>query len=248
MSDTTTRYDWRILQEAYNKGASCYDLRTSFGVSRSSIHFAEKRGDIILRKTEIYGKPVADIDWKSVQAKYDTGIGVKPTYRFFGLNRYDIERAIKAGKFVKRTPHESMKLAKKCYPYKTSETTKAKLRQIQLRLIEERPELSPAHYHSSKKSYPETAFEACLLKNNVVGWKYNLPFGKYRFDFGFFDDKIDVEIDGSSHLEESVKEKDKRRDESSISKGWRVMRFTAKEVKKDSQKCVESVIYELENK
>ena len=236
MSDTTKRYNWKVLQEAYDNGASCIDLHKKFGVSRNSIHFAEKRGDIILRPFFRPTASVDGIDWKAVQAKYDTGIGVKPTYQFFSLSRYDIERAIKAGKFVKRLFTDSVKLSKKLHPYTTSEATKKKLRDIQLRLMEERPELSPAHYHSSKKSYPETVFEKCLIKNQVVGWKYNLPFGKYRLDFGFADDKLDIEIDGSSHLKEAVKEKDKRRDENSVSKGWRVIRFTAKEVKKDPQK------------
>ena len=108
-----------------------------------------------------------------------------------------------------------------------------------MELIATRPELSPVHYHSSKKSFPEKIFEDELNRRGIIGWEYNLPVWKYRFDFAFQIEKIDVEIDGSSHTEQKVKEKDQRRDEWSKKNGWSVIRFTAREVKSNLVGCVD---------
>jgi len=148
-------------------------------------------------------------------------------------------KAMKQKLLVKRTLSESVKIAKLKHPYKTSEATKEKLRKKQLELIAERPELSPVHYHSSKKSFPEKIFEDELNRRGIVGWEYNLPVWKYRFDFAFPIEKIDVEVDGSSHVDVKVIEKDRRRDEWSKKNGWHIIRFTAREVKSNLVGCVD---------
>jgi very-short-patch-repair endonuclease len=53
---------------------------------------------------------------------------------------------------------------------------------------------------------------------------------------------LDVEIDGSTHLLENVKEIDRRRDEWSREQGWTVLRFTDKDVKENIMK----IIYEIQ--
>lgn len=96
--------------------------------------------------------------------------------------------------------------------------------------------------HSSKESYPERLFREELQRQGVTGWVQEHRFSIYKFDFAFPKKQIDIEIDGSTHLTSRVKKIDKRRDEFSKSKGWKVIRFTATEVKNDTKKCVAKVI------
>ena len=122
---------------------------------------------------------------------------------------------------------------------KLSEETKKKISISRLRYLEEHPDEVPYKLnHSSKKSYPEIVFENALNSNNIKGWTYNYRNGVYSYDFAWPEQKIDVEIDGGTHLSEKVKRIDERRDIFSKSKGWMVLRFTAKEVKDDVTKCV----------
>lgn len=50
---------------------------------------------------------------------------------------------------------------------------------------------------------------------------------------------IDVEIDGGTHNLDYVKAIDKKRDRFSKKNGWKVIRFTAKEVLNDLDGCIE---------
>jgi very-short-patch-repair endonuclease len=95
--------------------------------------------------------------------------------------------------------------------------------------------------HSSKKSYPEIVFENALKSSGITGWEYNYQNSIYSYDFAWPKEKIDVEIDGGTHLSKKVLEIDKRRDIFSKSCGWQVVRFTAKEVKDDVVGCLEKL-------
>lgn len=92
--------------------------------------------------------------------------------------------------------------------------------------------------HSSKKSWPEEVFENALKSSGITGWEYRYRKGIYEYDFAFPELKIDVEVDGATHKSEKVKKIDKRRDKYSKNEGWTVIRFEAKEVKKDVLKCI----------
>ena len=81
-------------------------------------------------------------------------------------------------------------------------------------------------------SYPEKIFKNALEENKIEGWIY---------DFAFPELKLDIEIDGGTHLMEKVKQIDKRRDEFSRSQEWKIIRFTAKEVKENVTKCINEV-------
>jgi len=122
---------------------------------------------------------------------------------------------------------------------KHSEETKEKISKARLKYLMENPDKVPYKLnHSSKKSYPEILFEKALISSNITGWEYGYQHGIYEYDFAFVHEKIDVEIDGGTHNTEKVKKIDARRDAFSISKGWRVIRFTDKEVKTDIIKCI----------
>lgn len=123
-----------------------------------------------------------------------------------------------------------------------TEETKEKIREARLLYLEANPDKVPYLLnHSSKKSYPEQVFENALIASGITGWVYNYQHGLYSYDFAFPEFKVDVEIDGGTHLNEKVKKIDERRDAFSLSRGWVVIRFTAKEVKKDVVGCMNKI-------
>jgi len=125
---------------------------------------------------------------------------------------------------------------------KLSDEVKKKISDARIKYLKENPDKVPYRLnHSSKMSYPEKVFQNALISSGITGWEYNFQNGIYAYDFAFEKQKIDVEIDGGTHLTDKVKQIDKRRDEFSRQQGWTVVRFTAKEVKEDVIKCIEKV-------
>ena len=53
-------------------------------------------------------------------------------------------------------------------------------------------------------SWPETIFKNALDSSGIIGWEYNYRNGIYQYDFAFFNEKIDVEIDGETHQSEKL--------------------------------------------
>lgn len=128
---------------------------------------------------------------------------------------------------------ESSKLAHKKYPqnFKHTEESKNKIRKARLRFLKEHQEESA--WRNKNMSFPEKCFKKLLEENNIdkkllIYREY--PVFPYYIDFAFVDVKIAVEIDGSQHLEEERQKSDIKKDELLISKGWRVVRFTAFDV------------------
>ena len=182
------------------------------------------------RYYSIYSK----MDWKRCQQIYDSGILLRDLKKF-GYSHNATWWAKKNGLLKTRSQSENRKL----FPQFHTKETKEKLSISRLRYLEEHPDEVPYKLnHSSKKSYPEIVFENALNSNNIKGWTYNYRSGIYAYDFAWPEQKIDVEIDGGTHLTDKVKRIDERRDIFSKSKGWTVLRFTAKEVKDDVTKCV----------
>ena len=135
--------------------------------------------------------------------------------------------------------------------FKHSKETKKKISDWQLKFLEKNPDqVLYRKFHSSKESYPEKRFRKSLEKAGIQGWIYRYPAGIYEYDFAFPELKLDVEIDGSTHLKPEVKKKDIRRDAWSRSQGWSVARFTAREIKTNLQDVIiklEKKIEELKN-
>jgi len=87
------------------------------------------------------------------------------------------------------------------------------------------------------KSYPEKLFEHVARKNGLFE-KYQIleqyPFHGYFFDFAIIDCLLDLEIDGVQHYRtDKAIEYDKSRNEFVMSKGWKVYRISAKQLKDD---------------
>ena len=125
---------------------------------------------------------------------------------------------------------------------KMSDEVKKKISDSRIKYLKENPDKVPYKLnHSSKMSYPEKIFYNALVSSKLSGWEYNYQNSIYSYDFAFVKEKIDIEIDGGTHLTDKVKQIDKRRDEFSRQQGWNVVRFTSKEVKEDVIKCIEKV-------
>ena len=104
-------------------------------------------------------------------------------------------------------------------------------------------------YHYSRgRSYPEILFAKTLTERGIVNWVQEYQMSIYSYDFAFPSIKLDVEIDGNTHTSERVKNIDLRRDEWSRTNGWDVIRFKAKEVNNDANKCVDIVEEFIKNK
>ncbi len=120
-----------------------------------------------------------------------------------------------------------------------TEEEKERISKARLKYLNENPDKVPYLLnHSSKESYPEKVFRNALVENKIEYWIQEYQNGIYRYDFAFIDLKIDVEIDGSTHLTEKVKKIDERRDNWSKEQGWIVVRFTAKEIKENVTRCI----------
>lgn len=115
-------------------------------------------------------------------------------------------------------------------------------RKKRIRWLKDNPEKTA--WRLSNLSYPEKIFkEKCEeLKLNekylIIRERSVFP---YYIDFAFENEKIAVEIDGSQHELESRKQSDIKKEDLLISQGWRVIRFTAKEIQTNSNSCFEKL-------
>lgn len=127
-----------------------------------------------------------------------------------------------------------------------SKEHKEKISRGRVLFLKEHPDQIPYKlYHSSKDSWPERIFQKELEKRNIKSWIHNYMAGIYEYDFAFPIQRLDIEIDGSTHNSEKVKKIDMNRDKWSVSEGWKVLRFKASHVKNSVESCADIVIEEL---
>lgn len=162
--------------------------------------------------------------------------------------KYNIKSKVWVDKILKgkkRTISESNIISHKKYPesFKHSKETKEKMRHSRLKWMKEHPEQTA--WRLKNMSYPELCFKR-MLEENGLDKQYLIyreyPVYPYFIDFAFVDLNIAVEIDGSQHLEEDRKERDDKKDELLLSKGWEIVRITAKEVISNKEKVLGSII------
>ena len=197
---------------------------------------------------------VTNIDLVYLQKEIDSGKSYPEISKQNKIGRSTICKYIKLGLLKKsnnvnqyRNGHSMSdntkdKIKKSMTGKKLSDETKKKISYSRIKYLKEHPDKVPYRLnHSSKMSYPEKIFYNALVSSKLSGWEYNYQNSIYSYDFAFVKEKIDIEIDGGTHLTDKVKQIDKRRDEFSRQQGWNVVRFTAKEVKEDVIKCIEKV-------
>lgn len=187
-------------------------------------------------------------DWNKIQEFYNAGHTWREIQDQFGVAQASLFKAKERGDFISRNHSDANKIAYKkgrgCK--KHSEQTKRKISKARIKYLTENPDKVPYLInHSSKKSYPEQIFENALISANITGWQYAYQNGIYEYDFAWPEQKIDVEIDGSTHLSEKVKKIDRRRDKFSKKNGWIVLRFTADRVKTDVISCINVLLSTL---
>ncbi len=182
-------------------------------------------------------KLLSKYDWTKLQELYNAGNTYRDLENMFGVNPKELSEASKYGLIETRNKSQAAK--RSTFKRVVSDETRKKLSESRLNYLRNNPDKVPYLLnHSSKKSYPEKLFENALISFGINGYVYNFQNGIYQYDFAFPELKIDVEIDGGTHQTEKVKAIDKRRDEWSNSQGWKVLRFTAKEVKEDVVQCI----------
>ena len=104
--------------------------------------------------------------------------------------------------------------------------------------------ISKNHSEANKNSYAKGRYhkhtQATKDKISKARIKYltDNQNGMYEYDFAWPKQKIDVEIDGSTHNLPKVQKIDARRDKFSTDNGWIVIRFSADRVKKDIIGCI----------
>jgi very-short-patch-repair endonuclease len=136
------------------------------------------------------------------------------------------------------------------YGKKHSAETKKKISDSRKKFIEENPHMSPwvySHY-TKRRSYAERYWKKILDKHKI-SFEEQHQFSKYCLDFAILDCKINLEIDGEQHYNETrVIEKDKSRDEYMIDRGWKIIRIRWKEYKKLNKEERKEFVSNLINK
>jgi very-short-patch-repair endonuclease len=196
-------------------------------------------------------RKTAKFDWEKIQNYYNDGSSLEKTMIFFDIkSKQTFYKAINRGVFKSRNLSESSKLSyRRTGKRFHSEETKKKISNRRIAYLTANPDKVPYKInHSSKKSWPEQVFENALIASGISGWTYRYQNGIYEYDFAFLEKKIDVEIDGGTHKSEKVKKIDKRRDEFSKSRGWKVIRFEASRIKKDVVGCINELKNFLQSK
>ena len=185
-------------------------------------------------------------DWILLQEDYNSGLSQKDLREKYKISIASLIKAGKRGDIKFRSRSEGLSIQQKRNPRKHTEETKKKISEARKTYLLAHPEKVPYRLnHSSKRSMPELIFENALKSYGEIDFVSEYPMGIYQFDFAIIAKRIDIEIDGSTHNSDNVVEIDKRRDEWSKERGWRVIRLTASDVIKDVNSCLNKVLAEL---
>lgn len=179
-------------------------------------------------------------NWQEIQAAHDAGLTWREIITKFGCSMSTLVRANQAGRFKSRAHKEAVRLRISTHGGRPhTDESKRRIALARREYLIENPEKVPYRLnHSSQESYPEKLFRAALIESNITGWIAKYRAGIYEYDFAFPEKRIDVEIDGGTHLQEHVKQIDARRDQWTREQGWTVLRFTAQAVKTDIVGCL----------
>jgi len=75
-----------------------------------------------------------------------------------------------------------------------------------------------------------------------MNFRRQVPIGRFIADFAHHASKLLIEIDGYYHSVEGAAEKDAARTDWLISEGYRVIRFSEKEVREDRDNVVRRIV------
>ena len=119
-----------------------------------------------------------------------------------------------------------------------SECIKKIQREKRINWLKENPKKTA--WRLSNLSYPETIFkQKCedlkLHKKHLI--IRERPVFPYFIDFAFENEKVAIEIDGSQHNLPERRESDLKKEQLLLQNGWRILRFTAKEIQTNTEGC-----------
>jgi len=83
------------------------------------------------------------------------------------------------------------------------------------------------------------------LRNNQLNFKFRRQFGidKFVVDFCCPKLKLIIEIDGLSHAEEDIFEKDQKREEFLVGLGFHIKRYSSQDVFEKTEEVVNDIFY-----
>ena len=86
-----------------------------------------------------------------------------------------------------------------------------------------------------------------LKGKQLKGFQFNRqkPIGNYIVDFYCLEAKLVIEVDGGQHYSDEGKQKDRVRDEYMIQNGLRVLRFSDRDVLKNIDGVIETILRHL---
>lgn len=192
-----------------------------------------------------------DEEKEKMRLDYKNGASIRDIERIYNIKcRNWIQKNLLKG--LTRNFSEANSLTHKKYPdrFKHTEEYKAKMREIRLKYMAEHPE-STAWRKRNEPSYPEKCFIKFLVENGYDK-KYLIEREKSVFpfyiDFAFTPGDVAVEIDGSQHItDEERMNRDKKKDETLLKNGWKVLRVSENIVKTDWSILKEKLDYMLGN-
>lgn len=120
-----------------------------------------------------------------------------------------------------------------------------------LRLMKHKPKIIGGNGRELSKPH-QTLFNALcssiedlkceyIQANGPYRMLYNIP-NHYKIDIASYKNKIAIEVDGLSHNSLKIKECDRKKEMILGMFGWRVLRFTNKEVMENTTECVQKVL------
>lgn len=105
-------------------------------------------------------------------------------------------------------------------------------------------------WNNGSPTWIEVALMEWLDVNNIR-YKFQWQFepSTHRYDFRLLDHQILIETDGLYfHDRPKQKQKDKRQEQDATDRGFKVIRFTDKQIKKTNKKCFEVILDEIQHK
>ena len=167
---------------------------------------------------------IAKSEKEEILKQYKLGKSCREIAREYDCNKQIIYDII--GKNNIRSLSESMSALHKRFPQTQSESSRANLREKRLQWMKNNPEKTA--WRNTNMSYPEKVFFEHISKDERFVIEREKSFFPYYADFTILNANIVIEVDGSQHI--NRKEIDEAKEKLIISKGYRVIRFTASHV------------------
>jgi very-short-patch-repair endonuclease len=175
-------------------------------------------------------------NWAEIQKLYDKGHTIKETAKLLKISYSALKKACR----------KKLILVRSSFGRKPSQETKEKISRSRKEYLKNNPDKIPYKLnHSSKESFPEKVLRLALEQNSDKineTWVQEYQNSLYSYDFAFPGLKIDIEVDGETHLQEKVKKIDEGRDKFSVEDGWIVLRFSSEQVRTNVNFVIEKII------